>query len=156
MNVELVHVIADELLDDKKYQHLKWLNLSQTSLANQKKKEMILKLRKIGNNIKKEKEKESNVGSDKEQDLVKILCNGLRRNRSLQILHLSKNRAIDNVAWNEILQSLSVHPQLWMLVYNTNALNVQQCQMLGDFFGTQPNPSLAKISLESCGITDDL
>ncbi|ETO09519.1 cryopyrin [Reticulomyxa filosa] len=166
-------VIADELLDNTKYSKLAWLNLSQTGLTGDvpvaKKKAIpkqpqsytflflcLFAYRIEAFQIQQTNDKEKEKEEKKKEDVVSILARGLEKNKSLKYLLLSKNPKIKSDAFNRLLQSIYQHPQIQLFVYNGNRLTLEHAIILGQYFAQFPNPTLPRISLESCSITDQL
>merc|ERR1712176_74498 len=65
---------------------------------------------------------------------------------------LSKNPSIDANGFKTILDSISNHPSLRCLRYNSNRMTVEHAQVLSAWLAT--NPNLPRIGLEHSTITD--
>ena len=118
MNGKMMKVLINTVLDDRKYKYLEWLNFTQCGITSKLKKK---KLKKNANADEKEDEMER-------LDLCSLLAVGLRKNKSLKFLFLSKNPSIDPVGLKVILEAISNHPSLRCLRYNTNQMSMGHAQ----------------------------
>merc|ERR1712228_12614 len=143
MNGKIMKILINTILDDRQYKYLTWLNLTQTGLSS--------KLKKKKKKKKNEEEDEKEDGLER-LDLCSLLAVGLKKNKSLKYLFLSKNPSIDADGFDVILQSISKHPSLRCLRYNTNQMTMGHAQVLSKWFAT--NPSLPQIGMEHSNIND--
>ena len=143
INGKMMRVLVNTILDHTKYPYLQWLNFTQSGLKS---------------TTSNKKKKDEQKGGDEQKDelyglsTIDILAVGLKKNKTLKFLHLNKNPSIKEDGFKTILESITNHPSLRCLWYNSNRMNAGHTKILGEWLST--NPNLPRISMEHNGITD--